>query len=592
LLLALSALAILAGIVAVFSGQARGESLSSPVWLLAGPAEILCLLAAAILGKEKYQKLTRKVRRSARPPDAVRREARLRYYLGLAGCLFNGVPLTLYAYVPGMLPGGTTKAGILVIADVVFFVSLFCAGGEFWEKLRRIFVWEGDQCGAGFIALGIFFLGADRLPAQDVVELLREQQVDFVASPPATPWWEWDAATGDWFGARTSLQDRGIELFGGYNYTLQCAIPTSGSGASNWIYSGMLDYGVQLDLDKLVGWPGASVQTTWLWIHGNTMEESLQDDLLISSDLAGFNTFRMLDLWFQQNLLDEKISIRVGQFTADSEFVRSAGAGVFLNRSLGWPALLAANLPGGGPSVPLATLGLRLAVQPTDRLTLQFAIFQGNVYDQNTNPYGFLWNLNRDVGFFLINEAQWRWHPDDTGLPGQIKAGFWVQTGRSANPLAATTNHANFGGYVVLDQMLYREPNATGTKSDGKTAPPAPSPQGLGWFGRIGGAPPERSIVGFYFDTGLFYTGLIPTRDADTFGIAFAYGELSSGAAQIPTFRDSYGDGYQMVLELTYRAQITRWMTIQPDVQFIISPGSSLNNDNAIILGGSMAIRF
>ncbi len=134
--------------MAVFSGQARGESLSSPVWLLAGPAEILCLLAAAILGREKYHKLTRKVRRSARPPGIAQREARLRYYLGLAGCLFNGVPLALYAYVPGILPGGTTKAGILVIADLVFFFSLFCAGGEFWEKLRRIFVWDGDQCDA------------------------------------------------------------------------------------------------------------------------------------------------------------------------------------------------------------------------------------------------------------------------------------------------------------------------------------------------------------------------------------------------------------------------------------------------------------
>jgi len=133
------------GIVAVFSGYGREESLGSPVWLLAGPAEILCVLAAAILGNEKYQKLARKVHHSTRPSGTDWRKARLRYYLGLAGCLFNGVPLALYAYVPGLLPGGTTKAGILVIADLVFLVSLFFAGGEFWEKLRRLFVWEGGQ---------------------------------------------------------------------------------------------------------------------------------------------------------------------------------------------------------------------------------------------------------------------------------------------------------------------------------------------------------------------------------------------------------------------------------------------------------------
>ena len=96
----------------------------------------------------------------------------------------------------------------------------------------------------------------------------------------------------------------------------------------------------------------------------------------------------------------------------------------------------------------------------------------------------------------------------------------------------------------------------------------------------------------FYFDAGLVYTGLIPTRDTDRLGLAFAYGQLSSGASEVPTFRDSYGDGCQMVLEATYQAQITPWMTVQPNVQFIISPGSQLSHDNTVVLGGSVAIRF
>lgn len=444
------------------------------------------------------------------------------------------------------------------------------------------------------VTFGILLLCAEATPAQDTVEILRQQQEDFVPSPPATPWWEWDAATGDWIGARPWLQDRGVEMFGGYNYTLQSALSTVGSGGSDWIYSGMLDYGVQLDLEKLIGWQGATVQTLWLWIHGNAIEESLQDNLLISSDLAGFNTFRMLDLWFQQNLLDDRISLRAGQFTADTEFVRSAYSGLFLNRSLGWPVVLAANLPGGGPSVPLATLGVRVAVQPTDWLALRSAIFQGNVYDQKTNPYGFLWNLNADVGFFLINEVEFRWNsaPASPGLPGQIKTGLWTQTGQSADPLAATTASANLGGYLVFDQMLYRESSITGMESGSEALPSLPSTQGLGCFGRLGFAPPERSIVDFYFDIGMAWTGLIPTRDADRLGVAFAYGQLSSGARGIPTFRDSYGDGFQMVLEGTYQAQITPWMTVQPNVQFIISPGSDLNYDNAAVLGASLAIRF
>lgn len=451
------------------------------------------------------------------------------------------------------------------------------------------------MCRSALMALGIFLFWVGRLSAQDTVEILREQQVDFIPSPPATPWSQWDAVTGDWFGARSSLQSRGIEFFGGYNYTVQSAINVSGAPGSGWIYSGMLDYGLHLDLEKLVGWRGASVQTTWLWISGNAIEESVQDNLLISSDLAGFNTFRMLDLWFQQNLLDNKISLRVGQFTADTEFVRSSYSSHFLNRSMGWPVILAANLPGGGPSVPLATLGVRLALRPTDWLTFQSAVFQGNVYNQFTNPHGFQWKLNGDNGFLFLNEAQFRWNDRDTetGLPGQFKAGFWALTGQRADPIAASTNSGNYGWYAVLDQMLYREPTVASVVQDGKAAQPAAkSSQGLGWFGRMAFAPPDRTLADFYFDTGFAYTGLIPTRDTDVLGLGFAYGQVSSGARKIPTFRNSYGDGYQMVFELTYQARVTPWMTIQPDVQFIISPGSSLNFDNAVVLGGSVSIRF
>lgn len=140
LLLVLAGFSMVVGVVAVLTGHTREDSSESPIWLLAGPAEILCLVAAAVLGKDKYQKLARKVLPKAR--QSAPHNRRFRYYLGLAGCLFNGVPLTLYAYVPELLPGGSTKAGILIIADLVFFGSLFFAGGEFWEKLRRLFVWE------------------------------------------------------------------------------------------------------------------------------------------------------------------------------------------------------------------------------------------------------------------------------------------------------------------------------------------------------------------------------------------------------------------------------------------------------------------
>jgi hypothetical protein len=140
------ALAILLPFIALLIGFTNLLGSQSREWvgmLLNGPSEVLCLLAVAILGKEFHARSAPKVRRLLRLPAPAARVSKLRYYCGLAGCLFNALPLYLYAYLPDMMPAGSTKYLTMVIADLVFLGSLFFAGGELWEKIRRIFVWEG-----------------------------------------------------------------------------------------------------------------------------------------------------------------------------------------------------------------------------------------------------------------------------------------------------------------------------------------------------------------------------------------------------------------------------------------------------------------
>jgi Carbohydrate-selective porin, OprB family len=99
---------------------------------------------------------------------------------------------------------------------------------------------------------------------------------------------------------------------------------------------------------------------------------------------------------------------------ADREFVISDYGALFTNGTFGWPAFLYTNIPGGGPGYPMGTLGLRVAVNPWEWLTLGSAVFQGNVFDQNVNRHGFRWNLNSDQGYFWINELQVRWNQGES----------------------------------------------------------------------------------------------------------------------------------------------------------------------------------
>jgi len=429
-------------------------------------------------------------------------------------------------------------------------------------------------------------------------------------NPPAVDSLHADGLTGDWGGLRTTLQDRGVEIFGGY--TVEVWGNTTGGIEQGAVYTGLLDFGVNLDLEKAIGWEGGSVSTTWLWLSGRDASEDLVGNFLTISNIAGFNTLRMLELWFQQNLLNDKISLRLGQLTADSEFVISDYAGTFINGTFGWPAFLYTNLPAGGPGYPLGTLGARLALNPVDWFTFQSAVFQGNVYNQDVNRHGFRWRLDGESGFLFLNEAQVRWNhrDEETGLPGQSKAGVWIQTGELADTLSESTNSGNFGWYFILDQMLYREPAAevpgvTGNSKDGKSVVDSPSAesfkapvvpeksdQGLGFFGRIAFAKEDRNFLNFYFDTGLTYKGLIPSRDDDIIGIAFAYAQLGNTARNSSIDEGSVGVGAEMVLEVTYQCQITPWLVIQPDIQYIINPGGTQDFDNAFVIGGRAAITF
>jgi porin len=251
---------------------------------------------------------------------------------------------------------------------------------------------------------------------------------------------------------------------------------------------------------------------------------------------------------------------------------------------------------------------MRLAIQPLKWFRLQTAVFQGNVYAQNVNLHGFRWRLDSANGFLFLNEAQFHWNrnPEDRGLPGQFKGGAWFHTARFDKFNNEGVVRGNYGFYFILDQMLDRksgnmaEHHATADK-DGKStisatesesATEKKSDQGLGWFGRIAFEPQDRNFIGFYFDTGLTYKGLIPTRDGDTLGVAFAYAQLSSGAQQAATDAGSVGVGAEMALEVTYQAQITKWLSVQPDLQVIINPGGNQDLDNALVIGGRASITF
>jgi porin len=393
---------------------------------------------------------------------------------------------------------------------------------------------------------------------------------------------ERETVTGEWLGGRPLLEDRGVSLFG--SYTCEVWGNTTGGLKTGSVYTGLLEFGAEVDLEKLVGWSGGSVGTSWLWLSGRDASEDLVGNFLTISNIAGFNTLRMMELWFQQNFLEDKISLRLGNITADSEFLVSDFGGLFINAEFGWPALAGMNMPGAGAAYPTGGLGARLALEPTDWLGFRSGVFLTNLIPQNINRAGFRWDLNSKQAVTWMNELCFS-HGTGEGsqtLPGFVKAGMWLQTGAEANALDSESGLTNTGFYLLADQMLLPERREDDSISN----------EGMGAFAGLGFTPPGRNVVDFYLNTGVTYKGLIPGRDEDTCGLACGLASPSHGADADLRNEGLAPQAAEMVLEATYQCVIAPCCFVQPDIQYVINPGATLATGNALVLGARFSVVF
>ena len=67
----------------------------------------------------------------------------MRHVIGLVLFILPVVPTYLMAYLPKWLPEDSSgRLWVNLCADGMFLASLFVLGGDFWDKLRSLFVRE------------------------------------------------------------------------------------------------------------------------------------------------------------------------------------------------------------------------------------------------------------------------------------------------------------------------------------------------------------------------------------------------------------------------------------------------------------------
>ena len=385
-------------------------------------------------------------------------------------------------------------------------------------------------------------------------------------------------------GLRTVLDGYGISL--GLTETSEALGNFVGGRARGVIYEGLTEASLGIDLDKAIGLSGGIVNISALQIHGRGLSTNTIDNLNLVSNIEADRSTRLFEWWYQQSFLGGKVDVKVGQQSADVEFIISQYGGLLINSSFGWPTLPAVDLPSGGPSYPLGTPGVRVRVQPTDAVAALLGIYNGSPAGlgagdpQRRDPSGT--NFDLSSGVFVIGEVQYASNSGKqaTGLPGTYKLGAWYNSNAftdqffSVSPIATAGPFANPPGarrndwsvYAVVDQLVWR--------------PASSMNGGVGVFFRAEGAPGLRNQVNVFVDGGVSYKGVFG-RDGDSVGLGVGWTRISDTARAGDAAFAALNPGYpvrtsETVLELTYQAQVAPWWVVQPDFQYVFSPGGGI----------------
>ncbi len=111
--------------------------------LAVGIPEVFSIVAIAIMGKAGFNHIKERIFRFLKkygPPDRV---SRTRYRIGLVMFMLPILFGWLAPYAPQYVPGyETQRFAVNIAGDLMLIISLFVLGGDFWDKIRALFIHE------------------------------------------------------------------------------------------------------------------------------------------------------------------------------------------------------------------------------------------------------------------------------------------------------------------------------------------------------------------------------------------------------------------------------------------------------------------
>lgn len=329
-------------------------------------------------------------------------------------------------------------------------------------------------------------------------------------------------------------------------------------------YLDLIDVQLSVDLDKTLGWSGAQFFLYGIYTNGNSIGEKAGDLNGVSNIETGVEAVRVVEAWVDQTFADGQGSLRAGLYDVASEFDAGEVRALFLNSAQGSGTDFSQSGLNGPSMWWVTSAAVRLNWAFEDGVYARAVVADG-VSGDPEHPKRTAIDFDDGDGALIAAEA-------GIAREGRLwSIGVWGYTEAFADLDALSTRtHHNRGAYVALEEALWGR-DEIGFDLSGSL--------------RLGVANDDVNSVSSFFGASLVGTGVVAARPDDQLGFAVAVAEIGSKGRQL--IADAGGDpaNREINIELTYYADITEWLSLQPDLQWIIAPGGDEAVDDAFVAG-------
>jgi porin len=404
--------------------------------------------------------------------------------------------------------------------------------------------------------------------------------------------WHQQYLFGDWGGARTELANEGVTF--DFNNIGDFLADVTGSQEHHATYFGRFRLSTDIDFNKLSGFDGEFFFSP-IWQYGQNLSGQYLGVNTLTSSIAGVNSVRIDQFWYQQGFFNHMMTVKLGEIAPVNSFGATDFFDILYNDELGYAPNAIFNTktpfsPAGKPGVIF--WGDLSPITPG--LYIQAGAFcaYDNPYHPDSNGVDYVDDFN--YGMSAAFEVGYKEQNTDYAGVYKLGANLGAPKGGYINPSTFQHYDDDYNIYFTAEKTVYHPTklvdNDPKDMKGGREV--LDTNRGLDLLFEFVGEPGDRNPLMYEAQLGGRYTGLFDCRPQDKIGFGLIYSDNSNSSSAAYYAANGRNLGGEYTAELDYQYNPTPWLSIQPDVQYIIDPGGDYQRQDILVLGLRTIVHF